>query len=67
MDPVNDVDKIKRLEGFKKLLDAMYNETHKESFIHSTNETYAVKDEDLKNICLYKLSKDVACWRTETL
>ncbi len=65
LDPVKDVDKIRRLEGFRALVEKMGDMVHSDTAIDTTSEKYAITDEDRKKIKVLGFTEHVVCWSTE--
>ena len=65
LDPVKDVDKIRRLEGFRALVKKMGDIVHSDMAIDTTSEKYAITDEDRKKIKVIGFTDHVICWSTE--
>ena len=65
LDPVKDVDKIRRLEGFRALVKKMGDIVHSDMAIDTTSEKYAITDEDRKKINVIGFTDHVICWSTE--
>ena len=64
-DPVKDIDKIRRLEGFQLFVKAVGDMVHSGTSIETSVQKYAITDEDRKNIKLVSISNHVMCWSTK--
>jgi hypothetical protein len=64
-DPVKDIDKIRRLEGFQLFVKAMGDMVHSGTSIETSVQKYAITDEDRKDIKLIGFSEHVMCWATK--
>lgn len=63
-DPVKDIDKIRRLEGFQIFVKAIGDMVHSGTSIETSSQKYAITDNDRKNIKLVGFSEHVMCWST---
>ena len=64
-DPVKDIDKIRRLEGFQIFVKAIGDMIHSGTSIESSVQKYAITDKDRKDIKLVGFSEHVMCWSTK--
>lgn len=64
VDPVKDIDKIRKLRGFQAVVQKLGDLVHNDVSIDSGSEKYQITDEDRKNICLLGASEHVMLWRT---
>ena len=64
-DPVKDIDKIRRLEGFQIFVKAIGDMIHSGTSIETSVYKYAITDKDRKNIKLVGFSEHVMCWSTK--
>ena len=65
MDPVRDVDKIRRLRGFQMLVKALGDLAHSDMVVDTPLEKYALNETDRKNIRIVGLSPNLVCWATK--
>ena len=63
-DPVKDIDRIRRLEGFQIFVKAIGDMVHSGTSIETSSQKYAITDKDRKNIKLVGFSEHVMCWST---
>ena len=63
-DPVKDIDKIRRLEGFQIFVKAIGDMVHSGTSIETSAQKYAITDKDRKDIKLVGFSEHVMCWST---
>ena len=64
-DPVKDIDKIRRLEGFQIFVKAIGDMIHSGTSIETSVQKYAITDKDRKDIKLVGFSEHVMCWSTK--
>ena len=64
-DPVKDIDRIRRLEGFQIFVKAIGDMVHSGTSIETSVQKYAITDKDRKNIKLVGFSEHVMCWSTK--
>ena len=64
-DPVKDIDKIRRLEGFQIFVKAIGDMIHSGTSIETSVQKYAITDKDRKDIKLVGFSENVMCWSTK--
>ena len=64
-DPVKDIDKIRRLEGFQIFVKAIGDMIHSGTSIETSSQKYAITDKDRKDIRLVGFSEHVMCWSTK--
>jgi len=65
VDPVKDVDKIRRLKGFVALVKTLGDIIHSGNTIHTTSQKYALDDKDRKLIKLISYTNSVMVWQTQ--
>lgn len=65
MDPIRDVDKIRRLKGFQMLVKALGDLAHSDTVVDTPLEKYALNGNDRKNIRIVGLSSNLVCWATK--
>lgn len=64
-DPMKDIDKIRRLEGFQMFVNAIGDTLHSSTTIDTSKQKYAITDSDRKKIRLVGFTESVMCWCTE--
>lgn len=65
IDPVKDVDRIRRFLGFHMLVSALRDFLHSDVIIDTPIEKYALNDVDRMNIRIIGLSQNLVCWATK--
>ena len=65
LDPVKDVDRIRRLQGFRMLVSALGDMAHSDTVVDTPLEKYALNGNDRKNIRIVGLSSNLVCWATK--
>ena len=64
LDPVDDFDKIRRVEGAKRFVQKIGDVVHSNTSIDVNSEKYAFTNEDRKRIRVFDFTEHVAVWAT---
>lgn len=64
VDPVKDIDKIRKLRGFRAVVEKMGEIVHSDTSIDTGNQKYQITDDDREKIRLLGVSNNVMMWST---
>lgn len=65
VDPVKDIDKIRKLRGFRAVVEKMGEIVHSDTSIDTGNQKYQITEDDREKICLLGVSQNVMMWQTQ--